>query len=711
MLDSSDSKHALSLSDALNLDAIWPVGTERESSELSETRGYRWPRHTRGNPFEPDSRSFRSLLASDWALNEAIDEGFINPKWAASDPLEALFGVWFGRHRETDKLHARFASRAGTVHLEGGNGLPAGLVNFRTPITATTFGIEYRGVDRRAAVLKVDPENPDDLIRFWNLRATGADVFPWPEGKSFRILSLFEIWLSRLTQRNRAEHDKRTRMLLWGFEKTPHALHLPHVKAKIGELIHEEPSLHIGWFGDLNTLETRFKRTFSVRVELDEATASVPLPAGPPTRYSGSSHSDLVAAQIVFYSEDGLPPGTVAAVPHLRGKSHLLDTMMNFPGSFERISPQGRVIVTPADSHDVQVGFTTSLKVFESLFSESSWKISHTEGGRLTSQLIDILGGSSAYPGNQPAVRRVLDDAARSVTGKRIPTLIQSAQNHKGEWPDGTFVEPGDYPKSVVYQLLYRKLLQPFLEVRCPHCSTKSTLRPEELSGDTRCEICRTTFPLGFALGASPGGRNDWVYRLAGNLAPERLNEILSVSAVQSVVADLLAYETRAVPHVYGVIAELGKWKCEVDIVAMADGDMKPVVVLGEVKSYRDFIDKNDLENLVKIQNHLTSPNLDCIILAGTIRDSLNDSEREDLRSVCEEARTVEHANGRIYPSLPLILTGRELSVPRMHKNHPLNWDSRFDIFRLAEETCRRNLGMKGINFSSEKRVWVPEWE
>ncbi|MFG2941535.1 hypothetical protein [Streptomyces sp. NPDC048282] len=446
----------------------------------------------------------------------------------------------------------------------------------------------------------------------------------------------------------------------------------------------EDPLLYLGWSGH-NAISTPFTRTFSVQFDPTETRVPIPLPPGPRTRYATNGNAGVVAAQISIDREFGLRPGVVATAPNLRKYSRLFDTMSNYPGSFERVAHEGRAVAVAVDSHEVEIGLTTTLRLFERLFEGSSWKVKHTEGGRLASRVIEMLGGVGQYPGNQPAIRRVLDDAAKASSGRKIPSLIQTAQNFQGDWPGHTAMDESQYAKGTVYSLLQKKLLQPFLEVSCPHCATKTTVRPESLAGEMECEICSDKFPLGLALGIAPGGKNEWVYRLTGNLSPERVAEIMPVAATQSVLTDLLTRGMGNTPHVYGVILEDGKWKCEVDVVAIADGAERPVVILGEVKSYRDSIDRNDVENLMRVQDFLESTGVSCFILASTLRDDFSEEEIEDLRHVYE-ALTAKGGNP------PIVLNGRQLSVPRLHPNYPTSWGSRFSLEDFARESCERNL-------------------
>jgi hypothetical protein len=599
------------------------------------------------------------------------------------------------------KIH--FQRKGSSHRLEVGAGIPSGVVNFCTPVAATKLGVSHSGTDNRTGLVNVDVDDPQSLMFYWNLRATGANVFPWVSSQQHRLFHLFHDWFtSNLASApvRVSRGVQRRFMSLWGMSEVPEV-----IARRVGEQCDwrvEDALLSGGWNGP-SPLSTPFSRTFSVEFDASSRKAAIPLPPGPPIRYASSNNVGVVAAHVSIYTESGLRPGVVATAPNLRDYSRLFDTMVNYPGSFERIVYEGRAVSVAADAHEVEIGFTTSIRLFERLFEASSWKVKHTEGGILASRVIEMLGGVESYAGNQPAIRRVLDDAAKSVSGRKIPSLIQSANNYKGEWPGRTDIDPQNYAKNSVYGLLYRRLLQPFLEIKCPHCATRATVRPEGLVSEMECEICSDRYPLGLALGIAPGGKNEWIYRLMGNLSADRIAEIMPVAATTSVLADLLTRGRGSLPHAYGIVLEEKGWKCEVDVVVLADGEERPFVILGEVKSYRDSIDKNDLDNLMKVQDFLNSKGVGCLILAATLREEFSEEEVADLRRACEFL----DSNGGL---LPIVLTGKQLSLPRLHSEYPASWGSRFSLSNLARESCERNLGLSDVRQAGHIS-WDATWD
>jgi hypothetical protein len=151
--------------------------------------------------------------------------------------------------------------------------------------------------------------------------------------------------------------------------------------------------------------------------------------------------------------------------------------------------------------------------------------------------------------------------------------------------------------------------------------------------------------------------------------------------------------------------------KFEIDITIVLDGSPRPVVVVGEVKSYRDPITAEDVANLQKMQKFLRDKQIDCYILAATFQEKLPDETIAALRSACEEAPP--SIGQVVLPIFPIVLTGQNLSVPYMHEDHPNNWNQvGTGLSTLAVESCKRNLGLIDARFERREggSDFIPIW-
>jgi hypothetical protein len=194
----------------------------------------------------------------------------------------------------------------------------------------------------------------------------------------------------------------------------------------------------------------------------------------------------------------------------------------------------------------------------------------------------------------------------------------------------------------------------------------------------------------------------------------DHLRETLALMAVTSVFASRLT-GSEIDQSFYGLLLEEPKvkghppgHKCDIDVVISLHDLGAPVLVVGEVK-HRGVIDTEDLANLGRVQTWLRSMGIECLILRGTLGDTVTGEEKVALRELSEQAPQSLHG---WEPVLPIILTGGELSVPEMHDRHPYRWRGPGDNYTsFAIESCKRNLGLVSVAPAHESgRKWEFTW-
>jgi hypothetical protein len=190
------------------------------------------------------------------------------------------------------------------------------------------------------------------------------------------------------------------------------------------------------------------------------------------------------------------------------------------------------------------------------------------------------------------------------------------------------------------------------------------------------------------------------LYRLAGAVPLDNLRETLLLMAVLGAFSDWTGFMAPStMPHTLGLEVRTDEGRREVDLSLVLDDSGRPTVILGEGKSWRGDVDRNDLEGLIQIQSYLRAKGIETFVLAATFRDKLTPEEVGALRDMAEKApKTLECHQSN--PALPIIFTGRDLSLPRTHSDHPSRWgDRRPTMPLLALESCKRNLGLRDVNW------------
>ena len=708
----TDEASAVQIAETLSLDAFYPVDASDGSIRLADRPGFRWRTRMMADPFAPqEERLTTRLQGPDWLLDDPHQDLAL-PVWDPSDPLAALFAVWWGLYPDDDfgrALRAAFAAGAYEERVTPDAQVPS-FVSRVTPIDLAGLEVEYTCEPRSVGFCLLDVEDTGHLALFWNERARGNVVFPWPLGHEGRMAPSAEAWLRRMvdsgsvpSMRSGTGEDLGPFVDIWA--PSPIAA----IPSELSELISRcDASAHPssrtdpwGWMGH-HPLSTEFSRPFSQTLSADSLGLTVPLPGDGPGRVRRRNRKPgLVAAHLVIHGESGLPTGWTMSLPRDRRLSSLLEDHSALSQCFSRATGDGRAFSVDAGAEQVDVWPVLSMRVFERLLAGDDWQFSQSESGKFATRLIELLGGSSSSVGNQPAVRAVLAEAARAPGGKPLAALVEAARKRQGRWPDDIVHRPADreaYPTEVVNYLLSRKMLRPYLPVRCPACATTTPLRPEDLSTDIRCEMCSESFPLGLALGLARK-RVDWVYRLAGNVPPDRLAEVLPVMATVTVLSSLRGFATASLPYVLGLEVRSAGVAWEIDVAMALDDLGPPVVVVGEVKSFRDSIDAKDLASLRRVQERLRATGIECFLLASTLRDKLDEAELAALRAECESApMTLSRRSS--HPVLPIILTATDLSQPQFSDEHPWRWGAPGGgTAGLAEASCKRNLGLEEIHW------------
>lgn len=729
-LDPADRDGALRRADALSVDAIYAANDDPAVREITAMPGYQWVNRSPFGPYdEPNEYGPSRLLAANTLLGSiGHDHQLDYHRWTPSDPLALLFAVWFGTYGSSDldrTIEAQFADRASEVEID-----PEGHISpieGITPVQFTAARISYTGESTFDGFVVLNPSDPVDLLRFWNARAYGGRVFPWPIGHSQRMSEAAVAWLedmradgtlNRWRRGDGSPLPPRVAVLLRPTDAAaPDELVDLLRGATVDPFVEHEIQL-IGWSG-AHPIQTRFSRTFSIETTPNDWYPRIPLPTLPLeiSQRAASTAEMLVAAQVSLSGESDPTATRWATLPNLRVLSELLGrTPLSAP--MHRPVSEGRVTAVSTAATDCQLELVPAHDAVATLFRGSRWSVEQSDNGVFATRLGTILGGPDTSAPMEPATRELLAAVIRSPRGKTRNQLDDITRKHKGSWP-GDFLlaqEPDVYARGVSLRLLRRKLLRPYLYVRCPECTIPAAMRPEELETEVTCPMCSARYPLGFAL-AHKGSQATWMYRTPPDIDEDRLLEAIALLATRAALR-AWNHAGNAMCHIFGakltatdptVRRRPGDTSCEMDLLLFGDFRGQPQVIIGEVK-HRCRVEEADLNNMRAVQEWFASQDIDCWPLFATLRPSLDASEVELLRVACE---TSPRARGSmIVPQFPIILLEAELSAPWMDDDSIAKWCSTRSGGDLAVASCTRNLGLRQFNWSpTPTQNWVCQWD
>ncbi|HEY3758258.1 MAG TPA: hypothetical protein VGL37_00735 [Solirubrobacteraceae bacterium] len=726
-LDPGDRDSTLRRANALSVDAIYAAADDPAVREITATPGYQWVSRSPFGPYdEPNEYRPSRLLAANTLLGSiGHDCQLVHHSWAPTDPLALLFAVWFGAYGPSDFDHpmeAQFADRASEIVIDpGAQILP---IEGLTPVQLTAAHVTYTGESTFDGFVVLDPSDPIDLARFWNARAYGGRVFPWPVGHSDRITEMALAWLDELRADGALNRWRRgdgtplpprVAVLLRPTDTAvPDELLALLRGANVDPFVEHEIEL-IGWNG-AHPIQTRFSRTFSIDTAPSDWYPRIPLPTLPVDIAQRSDAAEmLVAAQISLSGESDPTATRWATLPNLRALSELLGrTPLSTP--MHRPVSEGRVTVVDTTATDCQLELVPSHDAVATLFRGSQWSFKQSDNGVFATRLGTILGGPDTSAPMEPATREILSAVIRSPRGKTRNQLDAIARKHQANWP-GEFLfadqEPNVYARGVSLRLLRRKLLRPYLYVRCPECTIPAAMRPEDLETEVTCPMCSARYPLGFAL-AHTESQAAWMYRTPPDIDEDRLLEAIALLATRAALRTW-NHTGNATPHIFGakltatdpaVRRRPGDTSCEMDLLLFGDFRGQTQVIVGEVK-HRCRVEEADLNNMRAVQEWFASQDIDCWPLFATLRPNLDDGEVELLRGYCE---TAPRARGTmIVPQFPIILLEPELSAPWMDDDSIMKWCPANSAGDLAVASCARNLGLQQWS-PAPTQNWVCQW-
>jgi len=385
------------------------------------------------------------LLGPERLLDELPRDSWVLPGWAADDPLDDLFRVWFGAYGTSAQgvsLEKQFAARATQARIDDGAETLADAASWITPVTATSAAIEYTGMSPGAAVVVVDPADPASLTALWNARACGARAFPFPVGHEQRVLPAVDAWLQQLL----AEGELSRWMTGDGTPAGPRiyiwqATGPGELPGTLAELLtgHDVTPVPVspdlgqewarGWQGD-HPFTTGYAHTFAQPLEADGRVARIPIPGiggGAPT--AGVLRGDVIAVQVEISATSGVRPDWTFSVPNKRSYAPVLREYDGVMVSFVRPVADGRALSVSSGAREVLISAVPSSTILGKLIEEPGWSARQTPGGVFVTRFIERLGGPGSTVANQPGAGAALLEVARSERGRPSGAIVQSIKD------------------------------------------------------------------------------------------------------------------------------------------------------------------------------------------------------------------------------------------------------------------------------------------
>jgi hypothetical protein len=578
---------------------------------------------------------------------------------------------------------------------------------------------------REACIYFMDASAVEDVVDYWNLRATGRNVLPLPKQflnqKSFTTAVYDFLALARrawphdtetfdtasfIRSRNTTmeEMSAFTKTLSFGDSQSSDVQSCHFV------LQHWYPRIWDEWARSKDGGVTDHYGVDSETIDLT-STSNLNIRHRPLIPNFGKSllyrsggicvnefdlriyGADEYLAEVYPKANGNRLVNVISSIADLRGDS--------------RIGRHGLVKIV-SDSMSVPWKILAAETLFFAWLSDHGWTAELSSPGILAKQIYKRLSGFPLFLANRSILTLLEHMNGGSINRNGTPTLggklgaerelsvgeVKSRLNgSKGvTFPYDNFVERG------VFKLGWK--------TKCPHCQRSSWFELSSLRETLECSKCLTSFA---AAGNIEKSGNGWYYRTAGpfsvpNYADGAFSVLLTLDALSSRMFSSMS--STAVPSF--IACSPGKPDLEADLAMFwrtsSYGEQKEGLLFGECKTYGAF-ETNDFKRM----QYLGVSFPGSILVFSTLRTSLSKKEIAALTKLAKAGRKHWKNDRPLNPIL--ILTGNELLNSA---RPPYCWDESVrerlsnihDLYTLSDATQQVYL-----NLPSLADDWREAWE
>lgn len=569
-----------------------------------------------------------------------------------------------------------------------------------------------RSFHRNASVFFMDASKIEDVIDFWNLRASGRQVLPLPkqlieDGSYRQVVVEFLDEHRRLLGRNgnsidvasliRSRHSTMDQVQAFA-ESLEHSSSDGKTGAATQRmsLQHWYPRLWDEWargkdggvadvYGeDEETIEIEGEEQLSMRLK------SLIPSFGRKNGYRSQGRCVNEFGLRLYGADEHL----AEVYPKVDGDQLLKAINGNFGLYGEwRIGRHGLVrIVRRLSSESIKA--PESEKIFFAWLQDRGWQAKLSSPGILAKQIFKRLGGTVSMLADKDVLGLIehmnggmvsrggaqKDDRVVAEREVSVAEVKRKLNAHRYEW----FIQKGIFKLG--------------LQTKCPNCQRNSWFSIATLNEELDCPKCLNAFP---AAGNIDQGRGGWYYRTAGPFSvPNFADGAFSVLLTLEALTGRITAGRRSTSVTSFEATAPGKVNIEADLAMFwrdgSYGDDTEGILFGECKSYGPFKPK-DFQRM----RYLAETFPGAILVFSTLRESLSNEEIVALTRLAKFGRKYWKAERPLNPVL--ILTGAELLT---WKQPPLCWNEEFqkrfkNVYSLMEH----------CNASQQIYLGLPSWQ
>lgn len=640
----------------------------------------------------------RMLFEEHYKNNPQADPLVVLHEWSDDDPLADMLLATFGGLPPTEEsahdyrgliqqhLRAPLYKLAPDIPIELPGMAQMSLASFNRLAMEQHYAV--RSSRNQPGFYIGNAADFDDLVSYWNLRATDIPLIFYDPAHAARLDHLRDQWLGRVAPQTGSQPIGpawRQGIAIWS-RSDPKTLDL----AGFGEQKMFSSVNPVIWNGLNVRAPIMMFGSESVLASVDDAkeppTIAFMIPNSPLKDDGGLSDQQYVVS---------VDPG-IGLLGNERFTLHppFLPHLNEFYGrngvvrwNKARAEPGSLGIVVGGSAHDLTIRAIETRKLFEEIFKSVGISAAPSPAGLVCNRLVRQMGGVDGcrvfrIGGVRDLIERYPPD--RSFTTSAAKQAIRAVgSDHPLSDYESLYIEPRPpgvrlTNDAVLAHLLRKGVFRPGLKLDCPSCRLEFWRSLDDIRTNAECEYCGNLFHVGPQL-----RDRDWAYRRSGLFGRNDNQE-----GAIPVVLTLLQLHHLHEPTSFAMTTAMSLepngaeiHKCETDFVFLVNRgrDHRVQVAIGECKT-RKPITEDDVQNLLRVAKAFPTDRFDVFLIFSKLADFSD-----------EEAHWIAAANDE-YVRRAIMLTPRELDCWHAYERAAELFDidrTIIDLEGMAEATHR----------------------
>jgi hypothetical protein len=554
-------------------------------------------------------------------------------RWEEDDPLKDVLLASFGAYPDPAEIHRDYD---GFIQLNllpfcytarKDQPIPASLLSKETPSSITDQNLTWDRVPGGATIgfYVGSAQSFDDLVNFWNLRASGVRAVFLDPDYAERLVFLRDAFLEHIAQiQSQVRHTDRT-IAVWSQSQEAvvklnfaHDL-VPYFNQVDGLNIasgNRHPPLHyIAERRLLGTLSESFGRT-SITFQLPEK----PFPIE--DRLDVNEQHFVVSISRISTASDDTHTFWTPFIPEL---NKWVSRQLRMSHNEVRVELEGVGIVCPITEDHLQVYAIQKLDLAKQLFSMAGIDAEPSPAGRIATRLISQLGGLQGGRVLKLAgVRRLIKEHG-ALQEFGWSTAIQTIKRGTDEVPQPDFTEYEDLflleprpmtskltPKDVFHYLLEKGVFRPGLTLKCPKCELSFWVQLDDVATEAECLFCGNHFNCTRQLTKDP-----WQYRKSGLFGFDNNQEgsVPVALTLQQMDTHLHHSSSNLLFTNLKLGASLKSPPCETDLFLAVQEYDRVTIAVGECKDAKGEITVQDVSNMLAVAEAFPTEHFDPFVI------------------------------------------------------------------------------------------------